>query len=115
MLVFNAVEPKVPFLLFFFMMLAIFIISTNFKYHFKVNENDLPFTISLFGVEILKRKASKENIKWIEFKRTDWHKKSVFIRLDKGFRWKISRFNPANFDEYLETFAMNHSNRNQKA
>jgi hypothetical protein len=121
---FNAAEPKVPYLLLFFLMFVMFIfsnwliylflaiiciISANLKYHFEVNENDLSFATSLFGLGVLKRKASKENIKLIEFKRTDWYKKSAFIRLEKGYRWKISRFHPDNFDEYIENFASTNS------
>ncbi|MBP2242154.1 hypothetical protein J2Z40_002727 [Cytobacillus eiseniae] len=123
-MLFNAVEPKVPLLFSFFMMVVMFIISnwsiylllaimiivsTNVKYHFKVNDTDLLFTTSLFGLEILKKKARKEQIKLIEFKRTDWDKKSVFIRLEKGFRWKISRFNSDTFDESIENFARTNS------
>lgn len=121
---FNAGEPKMQLLFCFFIMLTLFIvskwipylfmaifclISTYVKHHFKVHENDLSFTISLFGLVILKRKANKDNIKWIEFTRTDWHTKSTFIRLEKGFRWKISRFHPNNFDKSIEDFAINNA------
>jgi hypothetical protein len=121
---FYAVEPKMSMLLLFFLTLfmfivsnefvflilaIIFIISTNIKYRFEIKKNNLLFITSVFGIDIIKRKTSNENIKWIEFKRTDWYKKSVFIRLKKGIRWKISRFKPDNFDEQIENFANTHS------
>lgn len=121
---FNAIEPKFSMLLLFFLTLFVFIISNEFiflilaiifisasnvKYRFEIKKHKLLFTILIFGLAIIKREASDENVKWIEFKRTDWYKKSVFIRLNKGIRWKISCFNPNNFDEQIENFAHTHS------
>ncbi|QFF99307.1 hypothetical protein PB01_10985 [Psychrobacillus glaciei] len=117
---FNAVDSKVPLLLLFFIMLVVFIISkwliflilaiififfTKIKYQFVINDSSLSFVVSLFGLNISKRRVNKENIKLIEFKRIGWHQKSVFIRLKKGLKWKIFRFQPDNFDEYMENFA----------
>jgi hypothetical protein len=117
---FHAAEPKVPLMvlsllmfllfilshLFIFLCLAILCLSfTKVTYHFSVNSDHLSFNASLFGIDILKRKARKENIKWIEFKRTGWYKKSLFIRLEKGVRWKVSRFQPNNFADSVESFA----------
>lgn len=129
---FNAAEPKgTLFLLFclnlglfitsysyysliYLVLAIIFILCINIKYHFEINENALSFTTSLFGFEILKRKANNENIKLIEFKRIGWHQKAVFISLNKGYRWKIYRFHPNNFDKYIENFAINNSIENKK-
>lgn len=117
---FNAVDSKVPLLLLFFVMLVVFIISkwliflilsiifiiiTKIKYQFVINDNSLSFVVSLFGLNISKRRVNKENIKLIEFKRIGWDQKSVFIRLKKGFTREIFRFQPDNFDEYMESFA----------
>jgi len=43
------------------------------------------------------------------------HQKSVFIRLKKGFTWKIFCFEPDNFDEYMESFATVNSIKIEKA
>ncbi|MCM3359301.1 hypothetical protein [Psychrobacillus sp. MER TA 171] len=121
---FNAVDSKVPLLFYFFIMLVVFIISkwliflvlalmflifTKIKYQFVINDHNLSFIVSLFGLDFSKRKVNKENIKLIEFKRIGWHQKSVFVRLKKGFTWKVFRFQPDNFVEYLESFATNNS------
>ena len=121
---FNAIEPKFSMLLLFFLTLFVFIISNEFiflilaiifiiasnvKYRFEIKRHKLLFTTSIFGLDIIKREASDTNIKWIEFKRTDWYKKSVCIRLKKGIRWKLSRFKPDNFDEQIESFAHTYS------
>ncbi|MEK4521323.1 hypothetical protein NSQ95_12905 [Psychrobacillus sp. FSL W7-1457] len=121
---FNAVDLKFPLFFNFFIMLVVFIFSkwfiflvlalmflifTKIKYQFVINNHNLSFIVSLFGLDISKRKVNKENIKLIEFKRIGWHQKSVFIRLKKGFTWKVFRFQPDNFDEYLESFATTNS------
>ena len=121
---FNATDSKVPLIFYFFILLVVFILSkwliflvlafmflifTQLKYQFVINDHHLSFIVSLFGLNISKRKASKENIKLIEFKRIGWHQKSVFVRLNKGFAWKVFRFQPDNFDEYLEGFATTNS------
>ncbi len=74
-----------------------------------INDNNLSFVTSIFGLNILKREANKENIKLIDFKRIGWHQKTVFIRLTKGFSWRIFRFQPDNFDEFVEKFATDNS------
>ncbi|NME06284.1 hypothetical protein [Psychrobacillus sp. BL-248-WT-3] len=121
---FNAVDLKFPLFFNFFIMLVVFIlskwliflvlafmflISTQLKYQFVINDHHLSFIVSLFGLDISQRKVNKENIKLIEFKRIGWHQKSVFVRLKKGFTWKVFRFQPDNFDEYLESFATTNS------
>ncbi|MFD2114303.1 hypothetical protein ACFSTH_01060 [Paenibacillus yanchengensis] len=121
MMQFKAVEPKLHNVLFFVISLVgyminksvlllifaiVFILLTNIKYIFDVGDHQMSFTTYLFGLKVMRRTVTADNVKFIAVKREGFYRKVVLIRLNKGFRWKITRFFPDNFDEYVQNFAV---------
>ncbi|MBU8905362.1 hypothetical protein [Desertibacillus haloalkaliphilus] len=91
-----------PYLFLVLLILALFV-----NYELRISDDRIQFKINLFSLTVVTREAMADNIKEMYFMNLAG-KVSVLVMMHKGFRLKLAKFEPTDFDRDLLTFATNH-------
>ena len=122
-MIFKAREPRfayVPFLLLClvsnqqfltYYLVPLILLMMMLRYELHIHEDEMQFQFKLLDFRILTRRLTPGDIKQIEFKRAGWSTKRIVVRVRKGIRWSIIRFQPEDFPTALRDFAERHSIR----
>jgi len=99
-------EGSSKYLFYFQIVLQIFILIGLFlDYKLKIDDGFLTYQISLFRVNLYKKRIAPEQIKRMKFVRVGWLSKGAIIQLEKGFNIRVTHYTPKTIIAELLDFA----------